>query len=152
MSSSDPTGRTHAPIAASALDDLFSIGSQPMPEQLAQLAQAGFRAVMCNRPDGEDPGQPALGDMQRAAQAAGLEFGYLPTVASRLTPQQLADFATLVSSLPGPVFAYCRTGRRSAAFWAHAQIGKMPRAEILAIVRSAGHDLSGVLRDDTAAH
>ena len=147
----DPSGASTC-IAARPLDHTFAIGAQPAPEQLEALARAGFRTILCNRPDGEDPGQPPLADMQRAAQAAGLEFGYLPTAVSRLTPQQLADFALLVNSLPGPVFAYCRTGRRSAAFWAHAQVGKMPRAEILAIVRSAGHDLSGVLREDTAGH
>jgi sulfide:quinone oxidoreductase len=151
MSPSAPTNaRSPAPVAARALDDAFSIGPQPAPEQLEALARAGFRAILCNRPDAEDPGQPPLADMQRAAEAAGLQFGYLPTAFSRLTAQQLADFALLMSSLPAPVFAYCRTGRRSAAFWANAQLGKMPRAEILAIARRAGHDLSDVLRDKDA--
>ena len=130
-----------------ALDDLFSVGAQPTLAQLEELVRAGFRAILCNRPDGEDPGQPSLDEMQRAAEAAGLQFAYLPTVVSRLTPEQMADFALLMSSLPTPVFAYCRSGRRSAAFWAHGQLGKRPRAEILDITRKAGHDLSGVLRN-----
>ena len=55
----------------------LSVSPQILPEDIAAIAAAGFRSVMCNRPDGEAADQPAFAEIEAAARAAGLEAAYL---------------------------------------------------------------------------
>jgi sulfide:quinone oxidoreductase len=99
----------------------LSVTGQITPDQLAQIAAQGFRAVICNRPDGEEPGQPPFSQIEQAARAAGLETRYLPISHSDLTDAKASAFAKLLTDLPSPVLAYCRSGMRSATLWSMAQ-------------------------------
>ncbi|MEZ5800139.1 MAG: sulfur transferase domain-containing protein [Nitratireductor sp.] len=50
------------------------VASQLVEADFAALAEAGFRSVVCNRPDGEAEGQLPSGVAQKAAESAGLSF------------------------------------------------------------------------------
>jgi sulfide:quinone oxidoreductase len=95
------------------LNERISVAPQIKPADMADLAKAGFRSVICNRPDDEEQHQPNAHSMAEAAQAAGLAFVYLPAVSGALTDQNAADMARALASLPAPVLAYCRSGARS---------------------------------------
>lgn len=96
------------------LNDDFATAPQLTPEQMQELAQAGFRAVVNNRPDGEaGPNQPTDAAMRRAAEAAGLQYEFLPVVSGGLTQENVDDMAALLERLPRPVVAFCRSGTRS---------------------------------------
>ena len=45
----------------------LSVSEQILPSQLAELKAAGFRAIICNRPDGEGSDQPLFAEIKRAA-------------------------------------------------------------------------------------
>ena len=55
------------PVQVSAL---FFISGQIRPEDVTALAEAGFVALINNRPDGEAPDQPGSAEIEAAAQAA----------------------------------------------------------------------------------
>jgi sulfide:quinone oxidoreductase len=124
----------------------LSVCAQIAPADLPTLAAAGFRAVVCNRPDGEGSDQPVYSEIERAAQAAGLEARYLPAESGKVSDEQATQFGALMNALPKPVLAYCRTGMRSATMWALSQSGRMPLPEILERSARAGFDLKGVVR------
>ncbi|MFV0246133.1 MAG: TIGR01244 family sulfur transferase [Qingshengfaniella sp.] len=128
------------------IDDGLSVGPQITPEDPAALAAAGFRSIICNRPDAESPDQPGQDEIALAAKAAGLEFRYLPVTPGLVTDETAQAFGQTVQEVPGPVFAYCRTGTRSATLWSLAQAGKRPLTEILAMTKAAGYDMNGVAR------
>ena len=90
----------------------YSVSGQITPEEIAAVKEAGFRSVICNRPDDEQPGQPSADSVRLAAEAAGLEFRYIPVISGQLTGQNVADQAAALDELEGPVFAYCRSGAR----------------------------------------
>jgi uncharacterized protein (TIGR01244 family) len=82
---------------------------------MSELAAAGFKSVIINRPDFEGGAdQPTATDVMAAARAAGLQAEYQPVVSGAMTPDDVARFATLLQTLPAPVLAYCRTGTRCA--------------------------------------
>jgi sulfide:quinone oxidoreductase len=56
----------------------LSISPQIAAADLAALHAAGFRAVVCNRPDGEGADQAGFSEIERAAQALGMASRYLP--------------------------------------------------------------------------
>lgn len=99
----------------------LSVSAQITPDQLGEIAAQGFRAVICNRPDDEEPGQPPFARIEAAARAAGLEARYLPVTGADLTEDKAAAFAALLKTLPGPALAYCRSGMRSSTLWSMAQ-------------------------------
>lgn len=126
-----------------------SVSAQICAEDLPAIAAQGYRSVICNRPDGEAADQPAYGEIEAAARAAGLEIRNMPIVAGTLDHGDAAAFGAALEELPKPILAYCRTGTRSAMLWSISQAGKLSAAEILAKTRAAGYDMSGVVRQIT---
>ena len=60
------------------LDDTVSVAGQIAPEEMRALAGQGFRSIIGNRPDGEEPGQPDWAELEAAAREAGLETRHIP--------------------------------------------------------------------------
>ncbi|MEN9768683.1 MAG: NAD(FAD)-dependent dehydrogenase [Pseudomonadota bacterium] len=105
-----------------ALSPDFAVTGQIAAQDAAAIAQAGFRSIVCNRPDGEGgPAQPPFQAIEQAAAQAGLQARYLPVVAGQITAADGAALARLLLELPAPVLAYCRSGARSTTLWQLAQ-------------------------------
>ena len=126
--------------------DALSVSPQITAEDVAAIRDAGFRAIICNRPDGEGAAQPNFEEIEAAARAAGLEARYLPVTSGMVRDEDAAAFGQALMELPGPVFAYCRSGTRSATLWSLAEAKRRPVAEILAATKAAGYDMGGVAR------
>ena len=103
------------------VSDNYSVSGQITPDDIAAVKAAGFNSVICNRPDDEQPGQPSADSVKQAAEAAGLEFRYIPVVSGQITEQNVADQAAALDGLKGPVFAYCRSGARCTNLYALIQ-------------------------------
>jgi sulfide:quinone oxidoreductase len=124
----------------------LSVSEQIFPNQLAELKEAGFRTVVCNRPDGEGSDQPLFAEIKRAAEAVGIEAHYLPAESGKVTDEQGIAFGKLLETLPKPVLAYCRSGMRSTTMWALSQAGKQSLPHIVETAKKAGFDMKGVIR------
>jgi len=95
------------------LTPTLRVSPQIDPSDVAGLAASGFRAIVCNRPDGEEAGQPAASAIAAAAEAHGLRFVHIPVVSGRIGEGDAAAMARALAELPAPVLAYCRSGARS---------------------------------------
>jgi uncharacterized protein (TIGR01244 family) len=94
------------------------VAGQLDPAAMQAAADAGFKSVVNNRPDFEGgPDQPTSAQIEAAARAAGLDYAYLPVSPAVQTPEQIAQFAQLVASLPRPILAFCRSGARSTKLY-----------------------------------
>ncbi|KQZ99544.1 oxidoreductase [Mesorhizobium sp. Root157] len=102
----------------------YSVSGQIAPEEVAAIKAAGFKSVICNRPDNEQPDQPSHEAVRAAVEAAGLTFRYIPVISGQMTADNVADHGKALDELPGPVFAYCRSGARSTNLFAAAQQAK----------------------------
>jgi uncharacterized protein (TIGR01244 family) len=95
---------------------------QLTPEAMAAAAEAGFKAVINNRPDMEGgPEQPTSAAIEAAAKAAGLEYAHLPVNGAYQSPEEIARCAELLKSLPRPLLMFCRSGARSTKLYMQAQ-------------------------------
>ncbi|MCU4653393.1 bifunctional protein tyrosine phosphatase family protein/NAD(P)/FAD-dependent oxidoreductase [Roseibacterium sp. SDUM158016] len=124
----------------------LSVAPQISPEDVQTIADHGFRSIICNRPDGEGMDQPNFEEIEAAAQAIGLQTRYQPITAGKVQDEDAEAFKSLMTELPGPILAYCRTGTRSATLWSLAVAKEKPVADILAATQSAGYDMGGVVR------
>ena len=126
--------------------DRISVSPQIALADVEAAARQGFRMIINNRPDGEDPAQPPSRDFEAAAAQAGLAYAHLP-VRGGPTPEQVETQRRLIAQANGPVLAFCRSGTRSIVTWAlgEALSGDRSRDELIGLGRDAGYDLSGVL-------
>lgn len=108
-------------FAARKLSDHFAVCGQISQQDMKAIASAGFRSIICNRPDGEEWGQPAFADLAAAAKLAGLETAFLPVSPAGISPEQPERLAALLKEMPQPILAFCRSGARSAGLWQAAQ-------------------------------
>ena len=122
----------------------LSVSPQISAADVPAIAAAGYRSIICNRPDGEGPGQPPFEEIEAAAKASGVEIRYQPVISGQMQSADVEAFGALMASLPKPVFVYCRSGTRSVTLWAFSEGGKRPLPEILEKAGAAGYDLSGV--------
>jgi uncharacterized protein (TIGR01244 family) len=92
-----------------------AVCGQILEADIAALRAEGFKSLICNRPDGESADQPDAEMIRAVAVAAGLEFRMIPvSPAAGITPANLQDSIDALEELPRPIFAYCRSGARSA--------------------------------------
>ncbi|RIA47167.1 sulfide:quinone oxidoreductase [Hephaestia caeni] len=98
----------------------FSVLPQIGPEDMPYVVAAGFRSIISNRPDGEEPGQPDAAILARRALEHGLAFEHLPVANPDIAPADARAMRAALDRLPKPVLAFCRTGARSTAMHAAA--------------------------------
>jgi len=127
------------------IDDSVSVSPQIAPEDVADIAAAGFVGIVNNRPDGEDAGQPEGAAVRAAAEAAGLAYTEIPVTQAGFSHPQIDAMVQALDSAGGPVLAFCRSGTRSCNLWALAQAkqGRDPDV-LIAKGREAGYDLNGL--------
>ena len=130
----------------SKVDGDISVAPQIAVADIPAIAEAGFKTIICNRPDGEGNDQPLFHEIEEAAQAAGLETHYLPVESGKVTDEDALSFGTALEAAPKPVLAYCRSGTRSVTLWSLSRAGKLGLPDILAKAKGAGYDMQGVVR------
>jgi uncharacterized protein (TIGR01244 family) len=96
------------------VSDLVATGAQPTPEQVAELADQGFNAIIKLREESEFND----GLVFRAAREAGIRFVRVPVAIDAPTDESVDQFLEVTDEARlYPVFIYCGTGNRAAALW-----------------------------------
>ena len=127
------------------LDETMFVAGQIAPADMAVLAATGIRLIINNRPDGEEPGQPAAEEIGAAARAEGIAVAEVPV--AQLTGEAIEQMAAALRSADGPVLAFCRSGTRSTYLWALARNRMGEEAGSLAEkAAAAGYDLGPIMR------
>ncbi|MFK7880629.1 TIGR01244 family sulfur transferase [Roseobacter sp.] len=122
----------------------FFAAPQISPDDLPDIAAAGIKLVLCNRPDTEIPPSHQSDAISQAAAAAGLEFAVRPLTHQTMTPDVIADNRALIDGCDGPVLAYCASGTRSTIAWALSAAGDLTADEIIEAARNGGYDLENL--------
>ena len=99
------------------ISEKTAVSPQITPQDMTAIKEAGFRAIICNRPDGEGVDQPSFEEIEAAAKKVGLEAAYVPVTSGKVRDEDVESFGAALKDLPRPVLAYCRTGTRSATLW-----------------------------------
>ena len=89
-----------------------AVSPQITPQDMSAIKEAGFRAIICNRPDGEGVDQPSFEEIEAAAKKVGLEAAYVPVTSGKVHDEDVESFGAALKDLPRPVLAYCRARAR----------------------------------------
>ena len=124
------------------LSDDYSVSPQIEVSDVPSIMQAGFKSVICNRPDQENPEPRQIEAIKAAVEAAGMEFAENVFDPSSFGPDKIERQAELLAQLPSTVFAYCASGNRCSIVWAFAQAGRIATDTILDATTQAGYQLA----------
>jgi len=123
------------------LDDKTWVGGQIAPHEVAGLAESGVTMLVNNRPDGEEPGQPLAGEIEVAAEAAGIAYRFVPILRG-IGPADVESMQEAMREAgDGAMLAFCRSGTRSAlaCALAHREDGASAE-EVTEKLNQAGFD------------
>lgn len=129
----------------------FAVAGAMSAEDIAEASRLGFRAIISNRPDGEEPDQLLAREQARLAWANGLQFRHIPVTKVDVFADTVVDaMAEALDGLAGPILAHCMSGMRSAIVWGAASAQRLSASEIITTLAAAGFDLE-LLREDFEA-
>ena len=123
------------------LTESLSVAAQITPQDIPNLAAQNFTVVVCNRPDGEVPGQATMDEIEAACNAMDLLFIRYPVDAMNFPGPDIEGLGALFDDPGQSVLAYCRTGTRCANLWVTTQTGDAKAAAVQR-ARDIGFDLS----------
>lgn len=126
------------------LNDDLTVAPQISVDDIARAAEQGFKAIICNRPDGEEHDQPTAENMANAANKAGMTFAHQPVISGGLSLEDAQQFKSLLDELPKPILAYCRSGTRCSTLWALAEAPTRDTDDIISTCAQAGYDYSAM--------
>lgn len=106
------------------LHDLLYVTGQINLDDIDAMAAAGFKTIINNRPDNEEPGQLSQQDASERAKSNGINYVYLPMANGQPMPLSLVDdFTKIIDNTDDKILAHCRSGMRSTFIWALGQVG-----------------------------
>ena len=120
----------------------YSVTPQIVIEDVATIVNAGFKSVICNRPDQENPVPCQIDAIKAVALAAGLEFAENVFDSDSFGSDKVERQTELLKQMPGPVLAYCASGNRCSVIWAFSLAGTLEIDTILEATTHAGYQLS----------
>lgn len=127
------------------LSDTIGVAGQISADLVSQIAEAGYKVLINNRPDGEEPGQPTSAEIAVAAEQVGIEYHHLPVTAMDFPGAGVEQMADFFDDEQRPVFAFCRTGTRCTNLWV-ATRDPDEQDDAAAQARGIGFDLSMAAR------
>lgn len=102
------------------IDEGVAVTGQITKADIADIAAAGFRSIICNRPDHEEMGQPTFAEIAEAAKAVGISIEFVPVRSGAMTMDDVEKMAAVLKTVEKPMLAYCRSGARSANLYGYA--------------------------------
>lgn len=109
----------------------LTVSEQLSEADIKHLHAQGYRSILCNRPDEECSELATFSDIKNKADDYGIACRYYPVAPGAITLQDAKGFAELLSELPQPVLAYCRSGKRSISLWALWAKSQYPEQEVI---------------------
>ncbi|WP_162455676.1 TIGR01244 family sulfur transferase [Pseudoxanthomonas kalamensis] len=104
-------------LSITPVSDTYHVCAQLHPQDVVEVARAGYATLICMRPDDEVDGQPAWADIAAQARRHGLDFHFIPARSGAVTPQQAARLREVMNGAPGRVLSYCASGNRCTLAW-----------------------------------
>lgn len=96
-------------------NDQLTVSGQPSEQEIQALADEGFKSVVNFRTEGEED-QPLSPDAEaKKVKDAGLEYLHVPVSMDAMSGNLVDQFRARYQTLPAPVFAHCKSGKRAGA-------------------------------------
>ncbi len=132
-------------MPVTSVSEKLSVSSQPSVEDIRSLRANGFKTLINNRPDGEEPGQPGTEAEAQEAKHCNLSYAFIPVTGATITEADVRAFQRAIDESEGPVFAHCKTGTRSLNLYVIGEVldGRLRADQVMDFGRERGFDTRG---------
>ncbi|MFB6348006.1 TIGR01244 family sulfur transferase [Moraxella sp. ZJ142] len=96
------------------MSELITVSGQISVDDVKALAEQGYKTLVNNRPDHEEPNQPLSDEIAHAAAEYGIEYCHIPFAGGMLEMHHVQAFADFYNSSERPLHLFCRSGNRSS--------------------------------------
>lgn len=133
-------------VKTSVIVEGFSVAPNLTENDFPALAAAGYKTIINNRHDGEEPNQLTAAQAQKLAEENGLSYLHIPIAIQAITPTDVEQFSNALKTNPRPILAHCKTGTRSCLLWAMttAKDKTLTIDELMQCAAKGGYDLSNM--------
>lgn len=99
------------------IDDGVFVSGQITAASVDELGKAGFKTIICNRPDNEEVNQPAFHEIEECAKKYGITSYYIPVTPPHIEEKSVKHMADALKSCEYPLLAYCKSDRRAQTLY-----------------------------------
>lgn len=133
-------------MSVTTITEKLSVSPQPSIEEIKSLRDKGYKTLINNRPDHEEPSQLGTLTEQQEAKYCKLSYAFIPVKAGTITEADVRAFQHAIEKSNGPVLAHCKTGTRSISLYLIGEVldGRMSANEAVEFGRSHGFDTNFV--------
>ena len=125
------------------VEEKFFVSGQIFPSDIKNLKEQGFQTIVCNRPNGEEEGQPIYAEIEKTCKENDIKCFFIPISPGEIDPAKVFELNSIIQE-EKKTLAYCRTGNRSITQWAFANAKDLDAEIILDKCKSAGFDLNNL--------
>jgi uncharacterized protein (TIGR01244 family) len=104
------------------INGMFAVASQVDIKTVKDVAQAGYKTLICNRPDCEADDYDLFPAIAAEAKRLRITPVYLPISLLGASVHDQKKFDDLILNCPKPIVAYCRSGARPAVLWSRFDV------------------------------
>src|SRR3546814_13631882 len=94
------------------LDDGVLVSGQLRAADIDSAAQAGFKMIVNNRPDGEEPDQPASAELGERAEAQGIAYRHIPVSGGKYDDASIRAMGEALDATEGKALIFRSEERR----------------------------------------
>lgn len=133
-------------MSVTTINEKLSVSPQPSIEEIKSLRDKGYKTLINNRSDHEEPSQLGTLTEQQEAKHCKLSYAFIPVKAGTITEGDVRAFQHAIDKSDGPVLAHCKTGTRSISLYLIGEVldGRMSANEAVEFGRSHGFDTNFV--------
>ena len=125
------------------VEEKFFVAGQIFPSDIKGMKEQGFQNIVCNRPNGEEEGQPIYEEIERTCNENHIKCFFIPISPGEIDPGKVFELNSIIQE-EKKTLAYCRTGNRSITQWAFANAKDLDVEIILDKCKNAGFDLNNL--------
>jgi uncharacterized protein (TIGR01244 family) len=115
----------------------FSSSPQIAVEDVASIAEQGFKTIVNCRPDGEGgAAQPTSEQIRQAAEQHGLKYFHFPIVMGSSPAQHAQVAATQLGDAPKPILGFCKSGMRATGLYQAFNAQSAPEKTLMQWLKS----------------
>ncbi|MFW5798591.1 MAG: fused DSP-PTPase phosphatase/NAD kinase-like protein [Planctomycetota bacterium] len=97
------------------INDQVTVGSQPNPAELEQLARHGYKSVINLRTSGEVDDELTPDEEGDQVKALGMQYVNIPVSMDDADETTVDRFRQNLNRMPKPVYVHCARGKRAGA-------------------------------------
>ncbi|PRY21556.1 uncharacterized protein (TIGR01244 family) [Aliiruegeria haliotis] len=127
-----------------ALTSEYAVSPQITPDDVRAIAAAGYRTIICNRPDYEVVAEVRADAVRSAAEAEGLHFVVNPLPQGDVNSEAVEMQRSAIETSDGPTLAYCASGTRSTIVWMFGAAANVPAGDLVEAAHRAGYPLASL--------